>query len=96
MYLFLLQKRNYYRMSEEEANTRVDQTQPHLDKVSSVTERVVLSKLEKESLTKEEWAQKWLTMELYVNQLEDRLAASEGSRPVNWCFFNLKSGYCTG
>ncbi|KAK6628511.1 hypothetical protein RUM43_002326 [Polyplax serrata] len=64
-------------MSEEEANTRVDQTQPHLDKVSSVTERVVLSKLEKESLTKEEWAQKWLTMELYVNQLEDRLASSE-------------------
>lgn len=74
-------------MSEEESNARGEQTQPDIDKVASVIERVVLSKSERESLTKEEWAQKWLTMESYVSQLEERLAASEGSKPVNWCFF---------
>lgn len=74
-------------MSEEESSGRVDQTHSDTDKIGSGNERVVISKAERESLTKEEWAQKWLTMELYVDRLEEKLSSSEGSKPVNWCFF---------
>lgn len=73
-------------MSEEDTGTRGELTQPDTEKVLPAIERVVLTESEKNSLTKEEWAKKWLTMESYVDQLEERVTSMEGSKPVNWCF----------
>lgn len=73
-------------MSEEDTGTRGEHSQAESDKVIATIERVVLTESEKDSLSKEEWAQKWLTMESFVDQLEERMASMEGSKPVSWCF----------
>lgn len=76
-------------MSEEDNNNKADQSQSsETEKVIPSVARIVLSESEKDSLTKEQWAQKWLTMESYVDQLEQRVSTMEGSKPVSWCFFS--------
>ncbi|KAL0275171.1 UNVERIFIED_CONTAM: hypothetical protein PYX00_003115 [Menopon gallinae] len=64
-------------MSEEDNNNKADQSQSETEKVIPSVARIVLSESEKDSLTKEQWAQKWLTMESYVDQLEQRVSTME-------------------
>ena len=73
-------------MSEEGTSTKGDKQQAESDENLPTVERVMLTESEKGSLSKDEWAQKWLTMESYVDHLEEKIASMEGSKPDNWCF----------